>query len=171
MQGAFITSARIGAAHVSPCAPPRCRWLLRGAQGETCWHLVQAALFPRVSRRFSGGPASERIGRSGASCANVCAVWACTTRSGILSFPRSRIMRSVSLTALTMKACLFIRMQPVIYAGKVQVLTQLGRMMIPKSEVERLLLDKQIYNGKPTRPAKRPSPSDTALGQEVASAG
>ena len=62
-------------------------------------------------------------------------------------------------------------MQPVIYAGKVQVLTQLGRMMIPKSEVERLLLDKQIYNGKPTRPAKRPSPSDTALGQEVASAG
>ena len=57
-----------------------------------------------------------------------------------------------------------------IYAGKVQVLTQLGRMMIPKSEVERLLLDKQIYNGKPARPSKRPSPSDTALGQEITSA-
>jgi hypothetical protein len=54
-----------------------------------------------------------------------------------------------------------------IYAGKVQVLTHLGRMMIPKSEVERLLLQKQIYNGKPTRQSKasaQPAP------QEVVSA-
>jgi predicted site-specific integrase-resolvase len=35
-----------------------------------------------------------------------------------------------------------------IYAGKVQVLTQLGRMMIPRSEVDRLLQDKEIYTGK-----------------------
>ena len=34
------------------------------------------------------------------------------------------------------------------YAGKVQVLTQLGRMMIPRSEVDRLLQDKEIYTGK-----------------------
>jgi hypothetical protein len=58
-----------------------------------------------------------------------------------------------------------------IYAGKVKVLTQLGRMMIPKSEVERLLLEKQIYNGKPARPSEKQSLPDAALGQEIASAG
>jgi hypothetical protein len=57
-----------------------------------------------------------------------------------------------------------------IYAGKVQVLTQLGRMMIPKSEVERLLLDKQVYNGKPTRRSKAP-PAVQPVRQEAISAG
>jgi hypothetical protein len=41
-----------------------------------------------------------------------------------------------------------------IYAGKVKVLSNLGRIMIPKSEVERLLADKTTYEGK-TRPAKK----------------
>jgi hypothetical protein len=57
-----------------------------------------------------------------------------------------------------------------IYAGKVQVLTQLGRIMIPKSEVERLLLDKQVYNGKPTRRSKAP-PAVQPVRQEAISAG
>jgi hypothetical protein len=57
-----------------------------------------------------------------------------------------------------------------IYAGKVQVLTQLGRIMIPKSEVERLLLDKQVYNGKPTRRSKAP-PSVPPVRQEAIPAG
>jgi len=35
-----------------------------------------------------------------------------------------------------------------IYAGKVKVITKLGRMMIPKSEVDRLLQEKQIYKGR-----------------------
>ena len=35
-----------------------------------------------------------------------------------------------------------------IYAGKIQVLTHLGRMMIPNSEVARSLEAKHVYNGK-----------------------
>jgi predicted site-specific integrase-resolvase len=35
-----------------------------------------------------------------------------------------------------------------IYAGKIKVITNLGRMMIPRSEVDRLLQDKEIYTGK-----------------------
>ena len=35
-----------------------------------------------------------------------------------------------------------------IYAGKIKVITNLGRMMIPRSEVDRLLEDKEIYTGK-----------------------
>ncbi len=35
-----------------------------------------------------------------------------------------------------------------IYAGKVKVISKLGRMMIPRSEVERLLEAKEIYTGK-----------------------
>ena len=35
-----------------------------------------------------------------------------------------------------------------IYAGKVKVISKLGRMMIPRSEVDRLLETKQIYTGK-----------------------
>ena len=35
-----------------------------------------------------------------------------------------------------------------IYAGKVKVISKLGRIMIPRSEVDRLLQDKQIYTGK-----------------------
>jgi hypothetical protein len=35
-----------------------------------------------------------------------------------------------------------------IYAGKVKVLSKLGRMMIPRSEVDRLLQEKEIYTGK-----------------------
>ena len=35
-----------------------------------------------------------------------------------------------------------------IYAGKVKVISKLGRMMIPRSEVDRLLQEKEIYTGK-----------------------
>jgi predicted site-specific integrase-resolvase len=35
-----------------------------------------------------------------------------------------------------------------IYAGKIQVIHDLGRIMIPRSEVERLLESKERYNGK-----------------------
>ena len=35
-----------------------------------------------------------------------------------------------------------------IYAGKIKVISRLGRMMIPRSEVDRLLETKQIYTGK-----------------------
>jgi len=35
-----------------------------------------------------------------------------------------------------------------IYAGKIKVITNLGRMMIPRTEVDRLLQDKEIYTGK-----------------------
>jgi predicted site-specific integrase-resolvase len=35
-----------------------------------------------------------------------------------------------------------------IYAGKVKVISKLGRMMIPRSEVDRLLETKGIYTGK-----------------------
>ena len=35
-----------------------------------------------------------------------------------------------------------------IYAGKVTVISHLGRIMIPRSEVQRLLEMKDVYNGK-----------------------
>ena len=35
-----------------------------------------------------------------------------------------------------------------IYAGKVKVITNLGRIMIPRSEVDRLLQQTEIYPGK-----------------------
>ena len=35
-----------------------------------------------------------------------------------------------------------------IYAGKIKVISTLGRIMIPRSEVERLLAQKEIYSGK-----------------------
>jgi predicted site-specific integrase-resolvase len=35
-----------------------------------------------------------------------------------------------------------------IYAGNVKVITKLGRMMIPRSEIDRLLQNKETYNGK-----------------------
>ena len=35
-----------------------------------------------------------------------------------------------------------------IYAGKVKVISKLGRIMIPRSEVDRLLQDKETYTGK-----------------------
>jgi hypothetical protein len=35
-----------------------------------------------------------------------------------------------------------------IYAGKVKVISKLGRIMIPRSEVDRLLQEKEIYSGK-----------------------
>ena len=35
-----------------------------------------------------------------------------------------------------------------IYAGKVKVISKLGRMMIPRSEVDRLLQEKETYTGK-----------------------
>jgi predicted site-specific integrase-resolvase len=35
-----------------------------------------------------------------------------------------------------------------IYAGKVKVISKVGRMMIPRSEVDRLLEGKEIYTGK-----------------------
>jgi predicted site-specific integrase-resolvase len=35
-----------------------------------------------------------------------------------------------------------------IYAGNVKVITKLGRMMIPRSEVDRLLQNKETYTGK-----------------------
>jgi predicted site-specific integrase-resolvase len=35
-----------------------------------------------------------------------------------------------------------------IYAGNIKVISKLGRMMIPRSEVDRLLEDKEIYTGK-----------------------
>jgi predicted site-specific integrase-resolvase len=35
-----------------------------------------------------------------------------------------------------------------IYAGNVKVITKLGRMMIPRSEVDRLLQNKETYPGK-----------------------
>jgi len=35
-----------------------------------------------------------------------------------------------------------------IYAGKVKVITKLGRMMIPRSEVDRLLQEHETYTGK-----------------------
>src|ERR1700677_3876497 len=35
-----------------------------------------------------------------------------------------------------------------IYAGKVKVISKLGRMMIPRSEVDRLLQEKEVYTGK-----------------------
>lgn len=37
-----------------------------------------------------------------------------------------------------------------IYAGKVKVISKLGRMMIPRSEVDRLLQGKETYNGRRT---------------------
>ena len=41
-----------------------------------------------------------------------------------------------------------------IYAGKVKVLTHLGRMMIPKSEIARLLEAQHVYNGPEKEPFK-----------------
>jgi predicted site-specific integrase-resolvase len=35
-----------------------------------------------------------------------------------------------------------------IYAGKIKVLSKIGRIMIPRSEVERLLQGKETYSGK-----------------------
>jgi predicted site-specific integrase-resolvase len=35
-----------------------------------------------------------------------------------------------------------------IYAGKIKVLSNLGRIMIPRSEVDRLLQQTEIYSGK-----------------------
>jgi len=35
-----------------------------------------------------------------------------------------------------------------IYAGKVKVISKLGRIMIPRSEVDRLLQDTETYTGK-----------------------
>jgi hypothetical protein len=35
-----------------------------------------------------------------------------------------------------------------IYAGNVKVITKLGRMMIPRSEIDRLLQNKETYTGK-----------------------
>ena len=35
-----------------------------------------------------------------------------------------------------------------IYAGRVKVISKLGRMMIPRSEVDRLLQEKETYTGK-----------------------
>lgn len=35
-----------------------------------------------------------------------------------------------------------------IYAGKVKVISKLGRIMIPRSEVDRLLQNTETYNGK-----------------------
>jgi predicted site-specific integrase-resolvase len=35
-----------------------------------------------------------------------------------------------------------------IYAGKVKVISKLGRMMIPRSEVDRLLQNTETYNKK-----------------------
>ena len=35
-----------------------------------------------------------------------------------------------------------------IYAGKVKVLSKVGRMMIPRSEVDRLLQTKEAYSGR-----------------------
>ena len=35
-----------------------------------------------------------------------------------------------------------------IYAGKVKVISKLGRIMIPRSEVDRLLQSTETYNGK-----------------------
>ena len=34
-----------------------------------------------------------------------------------------------------------------IYAGKVKVISKLGRIMIPRSEVDRLLEEKETYTG------------------------
>jgi predicted site-specific integrase-resolvase len=58
-----------------------------------------------------------------------------------------------------------------IYAGKVQVLTQLGRMMIPKSEVECLLAEKEVYNGRPPRSPKKSALPNVPSRQEGTSAG
>jgi len=35
-----------------------------------------------------------------------------------------------------------------IYAGKVKVISKLGRIMIPRSEVDRLLQEMETYSGK-----------------------
>lgn len=35
-----------------------------------------------------------------------------------------------------------------IYAGNIKVISKLGRMMIPRSEVDRLLQQKETYSGK-----------------------
>jgi hypothetical protein len=35
-----------------------------------------------------------------------------------------------------------------IYAGKIKVISNLGRIMIPRSEVDRLLQQTEIYSGK-----------------------
>jgi hypothetical protein len=35
-----------------------------------------------------------------------------------------------------------------IYAGKIKVISNLGRIMIPRSEVDRLLQEREIYSGK-----------------------
>jgi predicted site-specific integrase-resolvase len=35
-----------------------------------------------------------------------------------------------------------------IYAGNIKVISHLGRMMIPRSEVDRLLQSKEVYSGK-----------------------
>jgi predicted site-specific integrase-resolvase len=35
-----------------------------------------------------------------------------------------------------------------IYAGKVKVISKLGRIMIPRSEVDRILQTTETYNGK-----------------------
>jgi len=57
-----------------------------------------------------------------------------------------------------------------IYAGKVKVLTQFGRIMIPKSEVERLCATLDVYNGRPPRQTKK-SASQNKLPVQEASAG
>lgn len=42
-----------------------------------------------------------------------------------------------------------------IYAGKVNAITEHGRILIPASEVERILQSAGIYNGKPTKTVKK----------------
>lgn len=44
-----------------------------------------------------------------------------------------------------------------IYAGNIKVISKMGRMMIPRSEIDRLLQGKDIYNGK-NKPAKVRAP-------------
>ena len=36
----------------------------------------------------------------------------------------------------------------IIYAGKIKVISKLGRIMIPRSGVDRLLQQKEAYSGK-----------------------
>ena len=47
-----------------------------------------------------------------------------------------------------------------IYAGKVKTITEYGRILIPASEVERILAEAGIYNGEKKRVAKEVSKAE-----------
>jgi hypothetical protein len=51
-----------------------------------------------------------------------------------------------------------------VYAGKVRALTDLGRILIPASELERLLSDAAPYNPQPRKPKARLAESGTMIG-------